>query len=86
MKGEIRRSVLAGSWYPGSARTLRADIEQYLRNVPAPTLADRDPVGLIAPHAGYIYSGQVAAYAYRQVIDHFYDAVVLIGPSHRSAF
>jgi len=86
MKGEIRRSVLAGSWYPGSARTLRADIEQYLRNVPAPKPPDRDPVGLIAPHAGYIYSGQVAAYAYRQVIDHFYDAVVLIGPSHRSAF
>ncbi len=86
MKGEIRRSVLAGSWYPGSARTLRADIEQYLRNVPAPKLAGRDPVGLIAPHAGYIYSGQVAAYAYRQVTDHFYDAVVLIGPSHRSAF
>ncbi|OPY92519.1 MAG: hypothetical protein A4E73_01050 [Syntrophaceae bacterium PtaU1.Bin231] len=86
MKGEIRRSVLAGSWYPGNAKTLRADVESYLRSVPEPKSTGREPVGLIAPHAGYMYSGQVAAHAYRQVTGHFYDAVVLIGPSHRSAF
>jgi len=41
------------------------------------------PKGLISPHAGYVYSGQVAAYSYRQVKDRNYDTVIIIGPSHR---
>ena len=43
-------------------------------------------MGLIAPHAGYIYSGQVAAHAYKLICGKKYDAVVVIGPSHRVAF
>ncbi len=41
---------------------------------------------MVVPHAGYAYSGQVAAYAYRQVRDSAFDAVVLVGPSHRRPF
>ena len=86
MNGKIRKSALAGSWYPGDAGKLRADVEQYIRNVPETDLGGGEPIGLVAPHAGYMYSGQVAAYAYKQLINRFYDAVVLVGPSHRSRF
>ena len=42
--------------------------------------------GLVAPHAGYIYSGGVAAQAYRQIMERSYDAVVVISPSHTVYF
>jgi MEMO1 family protein len=81
----IRKSVIAGSWYPGKSSTLKRDIEKYFSNVPDLNLAG-EIVGLVAPHAGYIYSGQVAAYAYKLVMGKSYDAVVVVGPSHRVAF
>ncbi|MFB3926650.1 MAG: AmmeMemoRadiSam system protein B [Syntrophales bacterium] len=85
MKSGIRKSAIAGTWYPGSSRVLAAEIEKYFRNVP------KSPprgyvVSLIAPHAGYVYSGQVAAYAYKEVRGQAYDSVVIIGPSHRAYF
>jgi hypothetical protein len=64
---------------------LKRDIAEYFRNVPDRGLSG-EVVGLIAPHAGYRYSGQVAAYAYQLVRGKNYDGVVLIGPSHRVAF
>jgi hypothetical protein len=47
---------------------------------------EEEVVGLIAPHAGYIYSGQVAANAYKLIRGINYDTVIVIGPSHRVAF
>lgn len=86
MNGEIRRSVIAGSWYPGKPSVLRADIENFFRhNVPEEKIRGRI-VGLIVPHAGYMYSGQVAAYAYRLVRGETFDAVIIVGPSHRVSF
>jgi hypothetical protein len=64
---------------------LRSDITRYFQNVPDRGLKG-EIVGLIVPHAGYIYSGQVAAHAYKMIQGRKYDAVVLIGPSHRVAF
>jgi MEMO1 family protein len=81
----IRKSAIAGSWYPGKPSVLRRDIEKFFDLVPDLNPAG-EVVGLIAPHAGYIYSGQVAAYAYKLVIGKKYDAVIVIGPSHRVAF
>jgi AmmeMemoRadiSam system protein B len=81
----LRKSVIAGSWYPGAPSILRRDIENYFNSIPALEL-EGDVVGLIAPHAGYIYSGQVAANAYKLVRGKKYDAVIVIGPSHRVAF
>lgn len=81
----IRKSVISGSWYPGNPIRLKTDIKKYLDSVPDLNIAG-EIVGLIAPHAGYTYSGQVAAYAYKLVIGKKYDAVVMIGPSHRVAF
>lgn len=81
----LRKSAIAGSWYPGESSILRRDIENYFNSVPDLEL-EGEIVGLIAPHAGYVYSGQVAAYAYKLICGKKYDAVIVIGPSHRIAF
>ena len=81
----IKRSLIAGSWYPGNSQVLRRDIIHYFDNVPDAAFAGQI-LGLVAPHAGYMYSGQVAAHAYRQIKGQTYDAVFVIGPSHRSYF
>jgi AmmeMemoRadiSam system protein B len=81
----LRKSVIAGSWYPGAPSILRRDIENYFDLVPDWEW-EGEVVSLIAPHAGYIYSGQVAANAYKLIRGEKYDAVIVIGPSHRVAF
>ena len=81
----VRESVIAGSWYPGDSATLTRDIKGYLANVPAQKI-DGELIALIAPHAGYIYSGQVAAYAYKLLEGRKYDVVVIVAPSHRAYF
>jgi len=82
---EIRKSVVAGSWYPGNAEMLRKEITNYLENV---KLADIEGeiIALISPHAGYAYSGYVAANAYKQIKGNRYDAVIVLAPSHQEAF
>lgn len=78
----IRRSVIAGSWYPGDPKQLRAMLDEFLAAVP-PQPLEGSLVGLISPHAGYIYSGQVAAYAYSQVRGKTFERVVVVSPVHR---
>ncbi len=82
MSQQVRRSVIAGSWYPGNAHQLRRMIQQFLDQV-KPSSLDGELVGLISPHAGYSYSGQTAAYAYSQVRDQVFDAIVILSPVHR---
>lgn len=82
----VRRPAVAGLFYPADPRELRADVDDYLSRVhPAPGPA---PKALIAPHAGYVYSGPVAAHAYarlRPVADTI-RRVVLLAPAHRFPF
>ena len=78
----VRRSVIAGSWYPGDPKRLRSMIGNFLDNVPSQQL-EGGLVGLVAPHAGYMYSGQVAAYAYAQLRGQAYSKVVVVSPVHR---
>jgi AmmeMemoRadiSam system protein B len=78
----VRRSVIAGSWYPGTGTELHKTVEGYLANV-EPVHLGADPIGIISPHAGYVYSGQTAAYAYRQVEGVSYDVVAIVSPVHR---
>jgi AmmeMemoRadiSam system protein B len=81
----IKKSVIAGSWYPGDPRALREEIERFFSAVPERPI-EGDIIGIIAPHAGYDYSGEVAAHAYRQLRGNAFDAVIVIGPSHRNFF
>ncbi len=85
MSGPIRRPVIAGSWYPGKPETLRKDIAAYLTDARIPEIPVK-PVAVISPHAGYMYSGPVAAYAYKAVQGRDYTTVVVISPSHRAYF
>lgn len=84
-RGNTRRPpAVAGLFYPDDERELRDVVSAYLRQHSAPAAA-ATPKALIVPHAGYIYSGGIAAAAYatvaslRQVV----RRIVLIGPSHR---
>ena len=81
----IKKSVIAGSWYPGDPRTLQEEIERFFSRVPERDIGGAI-VGIVAPHAGYDYSGQVAAHAYRQLRRNSFDAVIVIGPSHQRFF
>ena len=85
MTDNIRKSVIAGSWYPGNPEVLRSNIEGYLKNVHIDDIEGRI-VGLVSPHAGYTYSGQVAAFSYKLIKDKQFDGVIVIGPSHRHYF
>ncbi len=78
-----RPAAVAGTWYPGGARALASAVEQYLSGTH--DLAG-ELVALIAPHAGLMYSGPVAAHAYALLRDRRFDTVVIVGPSHFVGF
>ena len=78
---DIRPSPIAGTWYPGSAETLAQSIDQYLSAATIHFL-DGDVIGIIAPHAGHRYSGQVAAYAFRHLENLTPETVAVISPLH----
>ncbi|HXW64448.1 MAG TPA: AmmeMemoRadiSam system protein B [Burkholderiaceae bacterium] len=83
----IRPAAVAGMFYPEAPAALAADIQAYLGKAVAPATAATWPKALIVPHAGYVYSGPIAASAYRRLAAHA-DAirrVVLFGPTHRVA-
>lgn len=73
-------SRLAGQWYDADPDRLRSELAGYVKNVSGEALDD--VVALILPHAGYQYSGQVAAHGIKQIVDKPYRRVVVLGPSH----
>lgn len=86
---DIRPPAVAGSFYPGEARTLRRDLRGLLAGaaLEAETWGEAPPKAIIVPHAGYIYSGPIAATAYASLgtqRDQIHR-VVLLGPTHRVA-
>jgi len=82
---EIREPAVAGAFYPDRPEVLTRDVKRYLENAKKEKV-EGEIVALIVPHAGYMYSGQVAAYAYRLIEGKTFDSVVLVGPSHRALF
>jgi hypothetical protein len=82
---DIRKSILAGAWYPGDKQALTKAIEGYLEKADAKPLKG-DLKAIIVPHAGHVYSGPVAAHAYRLLRGKDIRRVIMIGPSHRAAF
>jgi AmmeMemoRadiSam system protein B/AmmeMemoRadiSam system protein A len=81
----VRQPAVAGAFYPGTAGELKKDIEDLLAGVEPVRLEGR-LMGLISPHAGYIYSGPVAAHGYKLLEGRKFDTVVIIAPSHHAAF
>ena len=83
----VRPAAVAGLFYPGDAATLQREVRNLLESTPESLPSPGFPKALIVPHAGYIYSGAVAAQAYdllrpaRGIV----SRVVLLGPCHRVA-
>ena len=82
----LRPAAVAGTFYPADPRELRADVDALLAT--AAPASGRPPKALVAPHAGYVYAGPVAASAFRQLELARRPArrVVLVGPSHFVGF
>lgn len=85
MKPRIRPPAVAGQFYPEQAAALAAAVDGYVRDAGPPR--DPAPKALIAPHAGYVYSGPVAGSAYAPLasLRGRIERVVLLGPAHRVA-
>ncbi len=74
---------MAGTWYPGRSEELRRQVDGFLAEADVEPMAVR---GVVVPHAGYRYSGMVAAKAYRLLRAQRIERVVILGPSHRAWF
>ncbi|MGA2489034.1 MAG: AmmeMemoRadiSam system protein B [Anaerolineales bacterium] len=79
----VRPSALAGTWYEGNPRALAHAVDQYLDQAELPELPG-DVVAVIAPHAGHIYSGPVAGYAFAAVRGGTPDLVAVLSPMHQA--
>lgn len=78
-----REPVVAGRFYPEDAARLAAAVRGLLADAVAQRGAP--PIALVVPHAGYVYSGQIAADGFRQAQGGSYDVVVLLGTNHTAA-
>ncbi len=85
MPRDIRPTAVAGHWYPGTRDSLAREVDRHLAAAGQGETSGC-PRAIIAPHAGLVYSGPVAAWAYALVRECRYGAVVLVGPSHFVGF
>jgi len=81
---DIRQSMVAGSFYPGNPQVLENMVKKFLDNAEDKKI--KKIKALVCPHAGYIYSGQVAACSFKQVTGNEFDSVIVIAPSHSEHF
>ncbi len=83
----MRPAAVAGLFYPADAHTLRDTVRALMAAAPVASARSKMPKALIAPHAGFVYSGPVAAHAYAQLaaLAGRVRRVVLLGPAHRVA-
>jgi AmmeMemoRadiSam system protein B/AmmeMemoRadiSam system protein A len=81
----IRRPAVAGQFYPGNPVELTKTIAGFFAEVDKVAIGGR-PVALVAPHAGYMYSGKVAAKAYKLLEGEDVETVVIVSPSHTVFF
>ncbi len=77
----VRPSPLAGRWYPGDPALLSASVDGYLDAADLPDLRG-EVVALVAPHAGHVYSGPVAGYAFASVRGQQPEIVAVLSPMH----
>jgi len=82
----IREPVVAGMFYPGSITSLTKQINQFLNEAPDFDIKPKKVYGIISPHAGYIYSGIVAAAGYKFLKNNPAKDIIIIAPSHKEYF
>jgi len=81
----IKEPSVAGKFYPSDKKELKESVESFLSKVQKGK-RDGRLIAIISPHAGYRYSGQVAAYGYQEIKDSGIKKVILIGASHHAGF
>jgi AmmeMemoRadiSam system protein B/AmmeMemoRadiSam system protein A len=81
-ENDIRLPVVAGRFYPASASALKQAVRKFMED--AVPVQVKNPLAIVVPHAGYVFSGQIAADGFRQAADHSYDVVVILGTNHTS--
>ncbi|MFP4142180.1 MAG: AmmeMemoRadiSam system protein B [Thermoplasmata archaeon] len=86
----VRKPAVAGRFYPGTESSLKDKIEECFTHelgpggLPSEKSDDRELKGLVCPHAGYPYSGPVAAHSYKALVeDGIPETVIFLGPSHQ---
>ena len=82
---KVRRAAVAGSFYPADPKELSAMMDEMLAHA-SPAAGDGTILAAVAPHAGYPYSGPVAAWTFAALKGHKYSRVVVIAPSHYVSF
>ncbi len=84
---KVRKPAVSGMFYPANRSELEYQIKLFLSDAKIPEeKKNLEVAGIIAPHAGYVYSGQTAAYAYKTVEGKSFETVIVISPSHREYF
>jgi AmmeMemoRadiSam system protein B len=78
----VRPSPIAGTWYSRNPQQLAQTVDTYINDADLPDLPGR-VIGVVAPHAGYQYSGPVAGYAFKAVLGRHFDRVVVLSPMHQ---
>ena len=81
-ENDIRLPVVAGRFYPASASALKQAVRKFMND--AVPVQVKNPMAIVVPHAGYVFSGQIAADGFRQAADHPCDVVVILGTNHTS--
>lgn len=83
---DVRSPAVAGLFYPDEPDSIRQQLQGFLREAHANLDANMPIRGVVVPHAGYPYSGSVAAYAYNAISALKPARVIILGPSHRLHF
>jgi len=81
-KLNVRPSPIAGTWYSADPAELKKTVDGFLQNANPPDIPG-EVIGLVAPHAGYRYSGAVAGHAFKTVQGRSFDNVAVISPMHQ---
>ena len=81
----IKHPNVAGQFYPGNSRQLASEIDAFLKRADVTPLDNHVDI-IISPHAGYIYSGWVAAYGFKAASKNKYSTIIVIAPSHYLPF
>ena len=84
---KMKSPNVSGQFYPSDKNELSDEIDNFYGNVNLDSsIQDKDILVVISPHAGYEYSGQVAAYGFKAVKDRNFDSVIVIAPAHFNSF
>lgn len=81
----VRPSALKGSWYPADRNALEKQLDAFLDKAPQ-SVEGKRIVAMISPHAGYVYSGEVAAWGYKNLLGGPFRRIVIMAPSHYVSF